>query len=211
MKRRVYIIGGLVVLAILCWAFPPFHVRSLKKVRAAQASAQFNPTNFVAGFWKDKLLPDTKHAADVAKIMETIQHNPKEVRKQFGRSIGIGSTYYLFFRGRARVVSVSDDSIGLSLEKTGNTVDISVELGPVFGNAVRDGTGLLSPSDYPNAQDYNSISSALDHVVETKVLPKFQRIAKVGVRVEFAGCAEVDDPDLDLKPLNLVPIYVKAE
>ena len=211
MKRINVIIGGLVVVAVLCWAFPPFHVRSLKKVRAAQAGAQFNPTNFVAGFWSDKLLPATGHAAEASRIVETIAHSPKQVRKEFGRSVGIGSTYYLFLRGTGRVVSVSDDSIGLSLENRGDTVDISVALGPVFGNAVRDGTGLLNPSDYPNAQDYNSISSALDHIVETKVLPEFQAIAKVGVRVQFAGCAEVEDEDLDLKPLNLVPIYVKPE
>ena len=58
---------------------------------------------------------------------------------------------------------------------------------------------------------YNAISSALDHIVETKVLPELQQIAKVGARVQFAGCAEVDDEEMDLKPLNLVPIYVKPE
>lgn len=211
MKRTIAILSGLGVLVIFCWVFPPFHVRSLKQVRAAQASKQFNATNFVAGFWTDKLLPATKHAAEAAKVVKTIANNPKKVRTEFGRSVGIGSTYYLFLRGMGRVVSVSDDSIGLSLENTGDSVDISVPLGPVFGNAVRDGTGLLSPSDYPNAQDYNNISAALDHIVETKVLPEFQRIAKVGARVQFAGCAEVDDESQDLKPVNLVPIYVKTE
>ena len=211
MKRTPVIIGGIAVIAVLWWIFPPFHIRSLKKVRAAQVSTQFNPTNFVAKFWQDELLPATKRAADAAKMVETIDGNPKQVRKEFGHSVGIGSTYYLFLRGTGRIVSVSEDSIGLSLENTGDTVDVSVALGPVFGNAVRDGTGLLNPSDYPNAQDYNSISAALDHIVETKVLPEFQQIARVGARVEFAGCAEVDDEDLDLKPLNLVPIYVKKE
>lgn len=211
MKRTKFIIGAIVVLGVLCWVFPPFHVRSLKKVRAAAASQEFNPTNFVAGFWTDQLLPATKQAADAAKVVATIQQNPKDVRKQFGRSVGIGSTYYLFLSGTARVVSASDDSIGLSLENTGDSVDISVTIGPVFGNAVRDSMGLLNPSDYPNAQDYNAISSVLDHLVETKVLPEFQKIAKVGARVQFAGCAEVDDEDMDLKPLNLVPVFVKAE
>lgn len=211
MKRSVAILSGLGVLVVFCWVFPPFRVRSLKQVRAAQASKHFNATNFVAGFWAGKLLPATKHAAEATKVVETITHDPKKVRTEFGRSVGIGSTYFLFLRGIGRVVSVSDESIGLSLENTGDTEDISVALGPVFGNAVRDGTGLLSPSDYSNAQDYNSISAALNHIVETKVLPKFQRIAKVGARVQFAGCAEVDDESQDLKPLNLVPIYAKTE
>jgi predicted lipoprotein len=83
-----------------------------------------------------------------------------------------------------------------------------MDIGPVFGNAVRDGTGLLNPSDYPNSQDFNAISSALNHLVETRVLPKL-RDAKAGMSVRFAGCAEVDDESTDLHPLHVAPIVVE--
>lgn len=42
MNRTAAIIGGSVVLALLWWAFPPFHLRSRKAIQAAQAGAQFN-------------------------------------------------------------------------------------------------------------------------------------------------------------------------
>jgi predicted lipoprotein len=211
MKRSTAIIIGLVVLAILWWAFPPLHIRSLKKIRAAEASQQFNVTNFVADFWRDQLLPATAHATEATKLVAAIAASPQQAHKQFGRSVGISSTYYFFLRGSGRVVGVSADSIDLSLKDAGDVVDISVPLGPVFGDAVRDGTGLLSPSDYPNAQDFNGISAALDHTVETQVLPELQSLAKLGARVQFAGCAEVDDESQDLKPLKLVPVLVKPE
>jgi predicted lipoprotein len=211
MKRSAAIIIGLVVLSVLWWAFPPFHVHSLKKIRAAQASAQFNVTNFVADFWPNQLLPATAHAVEATKLVAAIATSPQEAHQQFGHSVGISSTYYFFLRGTGRVVGVSADSIDLSLKEAGDAVDISVPLGPVFGDAVRDGTGLLSPSDYPNAQDFNGISAMLDHRVETQVLPELQRIAKVGARVQFTGCAEVDDESQDLKPLKLVPVFVKPE
>jgi predicted lipoprotein len=211
MKQSAVIGIGLVVFAILWWAFPPLHVRSLQKIRTAQAGAQFNVTNFVADFWKDKLLPAAAHATDADKLVAAIAAGPQQAHQQFGRSVGISSTYYFFLRGTGRIVGVSADSIDLSLKDEGDAVDISVPLGPVFGDAVRDGTGLLSPSDYPNAQDFNGISAALDHTVETQVLPELQSLAKTGARVQFAGCAEVDDESQDLKPLKLVPIFVKAE
>jgi predicted lipoprotein len=200
----------IVVLAGLCWLFPPFHIRSLKKVEEAIAGAQFNPTDFVKQFWSEKLLPATAKAAEVTNVMAAIAADPAKAQKEFGRSVGISSTYYFFIRGWARVISADDNSINLSLKDTEDGVGITVPLGPVFGDAVRDGTGLLNPSDYPNAQDYNGISAALDHIVETQVLPEFQKIAKVGAKVRFAGCVEVDDPS-GLKPLSLVPISVKAE
>ena len=31
-----------------------------------------------------------------------------------------------------------------------------IETGHIFGNAVRDGTGLLDVNDYPNSQEFNA-------------------------------------------------------
>jgi predicted lipoprotein len=211
MKRTAAIISGMVALAILWWAFPPFHIRSLRAIRTTQAGTQFNVTNFVADFWKDKLLVAAEHATEATKIVVAIALNPQKAREQYGRSVEIGSTYYFFLRGTGRVVSVSDDSIGISVKQEGNSADVSVPLGLVFGNALRDGTGLLNSSDYPNSQQFNDLAAGLNHLVETQVLPKFQNAAKIGNRVQFAGCAEVTDEDQDLRPLKLVPIYIKTE
>jgi predicted lipoprotein len=211
MKRTVAIVSGIAVFAILSWVFPPFHIRSRKAMHAAKAGAQFNVTNFVADFWREKLLVAAEHVTEATKVLEAISLNPQKAREQFGRSVEIGSTYYFFLRGTGRVVSVSDDSIGISLNQDGNSADIAIPLGLVFGNALRDGTGLLNSSDYPNSQQFNDIAAGLNHIVETQVLPKFQAAAIVGSRVQFAGCAEVEDEEQDLKPLKLVPIYVKTE
>ena len=211
MKRFLPWFVALVLVAALCWAFPPIHLRSLKAVRALAADAQFNPTNFVEKFWSQKLLPGTAQAADVAKVLAAIAASPAQAREQFGRTVGISSSYCYFLRGSGRVVSVSEDSIGLAVNNAGDVADVSVPLGLVFGNAVRDGTGWLQASEFPNAQEFNAIAAGLNNIVETKVLPEFQRRAAVGQRVQFAGCVEVADEETDLRPLKLVPITVKLE
>jgi predicted lipoprotein len=211
MKRALFWVIALAVLAGLCRAFPPFHVRSLKAVREAQARAQFNATDFVGRFWNEKLLPATGQAAEATKVLAVIAAAPQQVRDQFGRTVGVSSSYFLFVRGAGRVVSADADNVALALKAEGPEVDIVVPLGPVFGNAVRDGTGLLNSSAYPNAQEFNDISAALNRIVETNVLPQLQQIATVGKRIQFAGCVEVGDEETDLKPLKLVPILVKAE
>jgi predicted lipoprotein len=211
MKRALPWFIVLVALAGLCWAFPPFHIRSLKAVRAAQMSAQFNATDFVGQFWREKLLPATGQAAEATKVSAAIAAGPQKVREQFGRTVGVSSSYFLFVRGAGRVVSADADNIGLALKAEGNEAEIIVPLGLVFGNAVRDGPGLLNSSAYPNAQEFNDISAVLNRIVETNVLPQLQQIAMVGKRIQFAGCVEVGDEETDLKPLKLVPISVKAE
>ena len=211
MKRFLLWLIAVLVVTGFCWAFPPVHVRSVKKVKEQIASTQFNATDFVGQFWNDQLLKATDRAADIEKVLAAIAASPQKAHEQFGRSVGISSSYYFFLRGTGRVVSVSDDTIGLSLKSEGNDVDVSVPLGLVFGNAVRDGTGLLNSSAFPNAQQFNDISAGLNHLVETQVLPELQRIAAVGKHVQFVGCVEVADEDADLKPLKLVPVSVKPE
>jgi predicted lipoprotein len=207
-SRFVIILIGLAVVAGFCWAFPPIHIRSLSKVRTAQASTQFNAADFVEIFWKERLLKSLDQAADAGRVLAA---GPQKAHEQFGRSVGISTSYYFFLRGTGRVVSVNDDAVGLSVQEEGNTVDVLVPLGLVFGNAVRDATGLLNSSSFPNAQEFNDISAGLNHIVETEVLPELQHFAAVGKRVEFVGCSEVADEDQDFKPLKLVPIFVKTE
>ena len=210
-SRRVIGVVALMAVVVFCWLFPPIHVRSLKKVKAEIADARFNPTDFVEQFWSAKLLPAANQAAEATEVLALIATSPQQARAQFGRTVGVSSSYFLFLRGTGRVVSADADSVGLSLRPEGSDVDISVPLGLVFGNAVRDATGLLDPSSYPNAQEFNDISAALNHIVETRVLPELQKITTVGKRVRFVGCVEVSDEDQDLKPLKLVPISVKVE
>ena len=82
------------------------------------------------------------------------------VREQFGRTVGISSSYCLFLAGTGRIVSLDEESVGLSLKAEGNEVGVAVPLGLVFGNAVRDGTGLLQASAFPDSQVFNDISSS---------------------------------------------------
>jgi predicted lipoprotein len=88
----------------------------------------------------------------------------------------------------------------------GNEAEVSIQTGLIFGDALRDGTGLLNPSDFSNSQNFNDISAALDHIAESRVIPALRKQAKVGATIFFAGCAEVDDESTDLKPLKVIPI-----
>jgi predicted lipoprotein len=211
MRRFVPWVILLLPLAASYAVFPPVRFHSLKAVRAAQAGAQNGAKDAAEELWSEKLLPAAEKAADAAAVVQAIATDPKSVRARFGRTVGVSSSYFLFLRGSGRVVTANADSIGLSLEPSGDEPDIVVPLGFVFGNAVRDATGLVDSSSYTNAQAFNDVSAKLNAIVEKRVLPEFQRVAKVGQRVQFAGCVEVADEDTDLKPLQLVPVEVRAE
>jgi predicted lipoprotein len=109
------------------------------------------------------------------------------------------------------VLAVVDDEITLAVTPGATNAEITLLTGLVFGNTVRDGTGLLDVNNYPNSQDFNDISAELNKLIETRVLPKLRETAKTGATIRFAGCAEVVDESTDLRPLRLIPIQAEIE
>jgi predicted lipoprotein len=79
----------------------------------------------------------------------------------------------------------------------------------VFGNTVRDATGLLDMDSFPNSQHFNDLSTELNRIVETRVLPGLRDRAEVGRKVRFVGCAEVARDARRRKPLKVVPVRVE--
>jgi predicted lipoprotein len=202
---------AVVVIAGVCWLFPLFHVVTLKTATAEKVAATFNATQFTESFWT-KQLPaafDKTVKADV--LLPAIQADAAAAKQKFSRSVGLSEGYFYFVSGSGHIMAVSDDEISLAVTDGSTNAEVSLQTGLIFGNALRDGTGLLSANDYPNSQDFNDISAALNHIVEARVLPKLREQAKVGAKISFVGCAEVGDESTDLKPLKVIPIQTKAE
>jgi predicted lipoprotein len=194
-----------------CWRFPLFRVIPLAQAAEEKAAATFKPAEFAEKFWGETLLKSLDGAAKAEELLPAIQTDAAAAKKKFSRSVGVSESYTYFISGIGRIVAVSEDEILLVVTVGTTNAEIALQAGLLFSNAIRDGTGLLSVNDYPNSQDFNAISEALNRLVETHVLPKLREHAKLGAKIRFVGCAEVNDESTDLKPLKVVPIQAIAE
>jgi predicted lipoprotein len=209
-QRRLIIWGAVAAgLAAFLYFFPLFRVVPFDQTEERTANASFDPVAFVDHFWTDRLIPGAAGAADAAELVAAIGRDRESARRTYGRSMGLGSVYYYFLRGTGRIVSVEKDSMGLSLRGDQPLVHVSLATGNIFGNAVRDGTGLLDVNDFANSQDFNAVSSEINRRIEEQVLPELRQRAAVGARVRFVGCAEIIDEETDLHPLRVVPFIVE--
>ena len=211
MKRGTSIVLTLALLAAICWLFPLFHLVPLKQEQGRQTATEFNATNFATAFWNEKLLKPLDRAADAGQVLTALSADSQKARTQFGRTLGMSSSTLFFLRGTGHVISVNKKGVALALKDGGDTGDILLPTGLLFGNAVRDGTGLLDASAFPNSQNFNDLSTELNHIVETALLPQLRELAKPGVKLSFAGCAEIAEEDADVKPLKVIPVSVKLE
>ena len=201
-------LGAVVICGVV---FPPVSFRSRAEVELTRATAQFSGRDFVQKFWNEHLVPSHARAHEAAVVHAALTRDRAAACAAHGRTLGIGGAYTFYLRGSGRVVSSTGDEVRLAVAGASDQADIVIPLGLVFGNAVRDGTGLLDSSAFPNAQQFNDVAAELNALVESQVLPELQRIATVGARVAFVGCAELNEDANNPVPLRLVPVWVQRE
>ena len=210
MRRTRVLLTAVAVFGGICWIFPPFRIVSLSQARAARQQAAFNPAEYARVFWTNRLLPSLDRATDAATLIAALQQDSATAAHRHGRFVGLGGSAFYFLRGAGTVVSVERRGVGIAL-RADAPAEVFLQTGLLFGNALRDATGLLNVSAFPNSQDFNDLSTELNRRVETGVIPDLKTSAAPGRRVHFIGCAEVEADADDVIPLKVVPIRVQFE
>jgi predicted lipoprotein len=199
----------LAVLAVLVllFVYPPFRVvsRTARPGVAATAGA-FEAGTFAAKFWSEKLQPGAAGAVDVATLGQAMRRDYDSARKTHARGVGLGSAAYFFVRGSGRITAVERSRVLIDVDGT----TLALRTGPVFGNALRDGSGLIDVNEVPGLAEFNALSAELNRLVETRVQPGL-KAAVVGATVTFAGCAEApESPPTDGPIFTVIPIRAEV-
>jgi predicted lipoprotein len=211
MKRVVSMLALLVVASGLIWFFPLFHVVPLDRADASKNAISFDAAEFAEAFWAQRLVPALDQAADAVTVLAALRKDPQAARDAYGRAAGLGRARLYLLRGAGTIVSVEKYGIGVSLSASAGAPDIMLRTGLLFGNAVRDVTGLADAGKFSNSKQFNDVSAELNRIVEAQVVPILKRQAEVGRRIQFVGCAEIVSESSNPAPLKLIPLSVKCE
>ncbi len=191
--------------------YPPFRVVSKraaadKSASGSGAGAAFEPKAFAEKFWSEKLQPAAAaEAPDAARILAALKNDPADALKIHARRVGLGNAAYFFLRGTGRVTAVERSRVLVEVDGA----VVALRTGPVFGNVVRDGSGLIEVNDVPGLTEFNALSAELNRLIEERVQPALKAVA-VGATIRFTGCAEAPETLPANGPLFTV-IPVQAE
>lgn len=182
-------------LLVLLGLYPPIRVVRAGRAPApgtpgqpAPAAITFAAPAFAEEFWTTQLQPAALRVPDLAPILADLRRDPAAAAGSHGRRVGLGHTAYVFARATGRVVAVEGSRV--LVDVAGGTV--ALRTGPVFGNTLRDGCGLLDVNRAPGLAEFNAVAAELNRLVEQRVQPAL-RAATVGATVDFAGAAELPE------------------
>jgi predicted lipoprotein len=208
MKRSVLVVALLIAVGVV-WRFPLFHVVWLDEAPSVNAAEKFSPAEFADSFWNERLLPSLGESPDAAIVLAALRDDPKQAAQQYGRSVGVSRSRLICVRGEGTIVSVDIQGVGVSLTGASGSPDVILQTGLLFGNTVRDVSGLVDAGEFSNSRHYNDISAELNRIVETQVIPRMKETAQVGNAITFIACGQLSPDQGTAIPLRLIPLKIE--
>jgi predicted lipoprotein len=79
----------------------------------------------------------------------------------------------------------------------------------VFGNAIRDASGLININEFNNTMDFNNVSAEINKIIRNEVLPPFKNAVQKGDTIQFTGAIELNKIHLKLDNIEVIPIQLQ--
>src|SRR5215831_14540728 len=198
-------------LAIIIVAYNSVYFKKLDEVKASKAATEFNAAQYAQTFWNTKLIPNLSKAVDLNQLTAMLSTDPAKTFDTYSHALGIGNLRYFLVKGKGTITSVNEDDVSVLLQSDSSKKTITLATEYIFGNAVRDATGLINVNEFKNTMDFNNVSAELNKIIREKVLPTFKQKAKKGDTVEFTGAIELNKEHFDLSKIEVIPIRILSD
>ena len=209
--KRIAVAVALLIAVGLIWRFPLFHIVRLDEATIVNQRDKLSAAELAESFWNERLLPSLVESADAAVLLAALREDPRRAVGRYGRSVGISRVRLVCVRGAGTVVSIDKQGVGISLENPRGSSEIVLHTGLLFGNTVRDATGLLDASEFSDSRDFNETSTELNRIVERRVIAELKERSKVGNPIKFYACGQLLPDSGSVIPLRLIPLKVAFE
>jgi len=207
MKAAKYIIL-IVIMATV--AYNSVYFKKLDEVNASRSAKQFNAAAYAQTFWTTKLIPNLDKAIDITQLTTMLSTNASKTFDTYSHALGIGNLRYFLVKGEGTIASVNEDDVSILLQPDTSRQILTLATEYIFGNAIRDATGLVNVNDFTNTMDFNNVSAELNKIIRERVLPPFKQQAKKGDKVEFTGAIELNKEHLDISKIEVIPVRIMS-
>jgi predicted lipoprotein len=195
-RRRVAILSGVVLLAVLLILKPPFVIKPLPgQAGAGSAGTTSAAAKFVDPIWNSKVLPTIQEKAhDIVKILPEIRADPNGAGQRYGRREATNPYNYMV-KGTGKVTEMHTESQAgtATVEIPGLTEKLALQIGPVVrGTALRDATGVVSFNQFTNQLDFADVSKEMNARALKTAFASFDPASIAGKTVTFFGAFTFD-------------------
>jgi hypothetical protein len=187
-------------------AYNSVYFKKLSDLNAGAAKA-FDAAGYANNYFYKQLPTVIEKAPDIDKLIAMLKTDTVATFKTYGHALAIGTTRYFLVQGKGTITNIDDNGVWVSTP-AGNSVLLATEY--VYGNALRDASGLVDINKFSSTMDLNNIAAEVDKIVRTKILPPVKPELKKGNTIQFTGAVALNQAHLQMEDMEITPVSLKT-
>ena len=203
-----YIKYLLLIVAIGLVAYKSVYVKKLSTIKVV-TNEKFDAVSFSKNLWEEKLPAKLDSAVELVTFIKTARANPADAFSKYTNALGIGNYRYALVKTEGTVTDVNEDDITLQIKMDDSLMTAKLATEFIYGNAIRDASGLVDVKNFPNTMDLNNISEELNKMVRKTVLPPFKTAVKKGDKLIVTGAIEIHKEHIKWNELEIIPVQLQ--
>lgn len=202
-KKIVKYLFYAAVLLFVC--YNSVYFKKLDEVKSEAAGSKFDAAKYAENYY-NKLQPVADSAIEINALLAALKSKPEETIQQHSNALGIGNIRYFLVRGQGKIEEVDESSLLVAISSGNAKTQLAIAMEFVYGNAIRDASGIIKLSEFNSTTDLNNVSAEVNKIVRTKVLPPIKSNAQVGDTIKFTGALQLNKKFLKLDDIEVMPV-----
>jgi predicted lipoprotein len=203
-----YIKYILLIILVVFLGYKSVYFKNLSEVKEKTASA-FDAVTFTKKLWEEKLPAKSDSAISLPELILAIENNKEKAFSEQMHSLAIGNYRYALVKVTGDVMAINENDITVAMKQKDSLLSLNLATEFIYGNAIRDASGLVAVEDFPNTMELNSISEALNKTVREFVLPQFKASVKKGDKLNIIAAVELNKEHIKWQGLELIPVKIQ--
>lgn len=200
---------GIVLTLIGLIAYNSVYFRKLSEMKQS-SNVAFNVSAYVDEIWKGKLDEKLKQAIDLIVLISEIKTYGDSAIIKYSQSLSIGNYRYALVKTDVMVLELREDDLKVQTQHADSLLTFKLATEFIYGNAIRDATGMVQVKDFPNTSDLNAISESMNERVKKEYILPFRNKVKIGDRIEVVGAIALNKEHVNWQGLEIIPIRIKS-
>ena len=204
-----YIKYGLLLVVIVLLAYKSVYFEKLS-TRKNNAAVSFDASGFSKKLWEEKMPAKMDSAIDLSQLIFAIDKDGETAINKYTSALAIGNYRYVLVKLNAVVMGVKEDEVRLTVKHADSSLSVNMATEFIYGNAIRDASGLVQVKDFPNSADLNGISEELNKIIRTTVLPAFKTSVKKDDNINMVAALELNKEHIHWNNIELLPVRIQV-
>ena len=205
MKKNIQYIF-IVVIGLL--GYNSVYIKKLSEVKN-NAPKSFDAIEFSQKLWTGKMPAKIDSAVDLSALIQAVSSGKEAALKKYTHALDIGNYRYAFIKTQGIVTAVNEDEVLIRVSGADSVMNNVLATEYIYGNAIRDASGLVDVKDFPNTSDLNSISEEINKIVRTSVVPPFRKTVKKGDKIHIIAAVQLNKEHIKWNGLELLPVRLQ--